>query len=74
MIERDPEIRIHAANDIILGRHPSSFSGIWVLPREVLVYDLGDRFGDDLGFAFPFNGHFYLFRHLDRVDFLRSRV
>jgi hypothetical protein len=74
MIERDPEIRVHAANHVIHGRHPGPFSGLWILPREILVYELGDRFGDDLGFAFQFNVHLYLFRHFDRVDFSRSLV
>src|SRR5262249_16785576 len=49
VIKRDPEIRVHAANHIIIGRHPNPFSGFWILPREILVYELGDRFGDDLG-------------------------
>src|SRR5260370_37023220 len=47
MIERDPETRIHAANHVIHGRHPRSFSSSWILPREILIYELGDRFCDN---------------------------
>src|SRR5882672_7860021 len=57
-----------------MGDIPALSAAFGILPREILVYELGVRFGDDLGFAFQFNAHLYLFRHLDRVDFSRSLV
>src|SRR5215475_10716616 len=36
VIERDPEIRVHAANNVIGGRHPGSCGGLWILPGEIL--------------------------------------
>src|SRR5262249_45739510 len=74
VIEGDPESRVHAANNVILGRLPDPCRRIGILPGEILVHELDDCLCDDPGFASALNRYLYLFRYLDCVDFPRSLV
>src|SRR5262249_28920701 len=67
-IEPAFEGAIHAADHVVLHRHASFLRGLRILPREVLIHELGNSLRDGPALALVLD------RDLDRIDLARAFV
>src|SRR5262245_57645569 len=74
MVQPQSEASVHPADHIWRHGHASFFGGMWILPRKVLIHELGNRFRDGAAFALLLGSYLDPFLHLDRIDFWRAFV
>src|SRR5260370_26261841 len=67
MKELQLKASIHASDHIVHQRHAGFLRRLRILPREILIDELGKAFGDRHRFALPLDSYFTPFMLLDGV-------
>src|SRR5262249_56284375 len=67
-IEPPFESAIHAADHVVLHRHASFLRGLRILPREVLIHELGNSLRDGPALALVLDRHLDPVLHLHGID------
>src|SRR5215510_3884256 len=74
-IQPQSEASVHPADHVLRHRHASFFGGIWILPRKVLIHELGNSFRDSAALAVLLDFYLDPFLHLDLfIDLWRAFV
>src|SRR6266404_9343287 len=74
MIQPQSEASVHPSDHVLRYRHASFLCGVRILPRKVLIHELGNSFRDGAALAVLLDCYLDPFLHFDRIDLCRAFV